>query len=230
MLGLGNSLVGGTALGWTPADEGEACEGWWPKSGTFIINGSAVSQWNDESGRENHLVQNTEAHQPSGVVDGVVTFDGGTTNQHLDVKNQITLANDLTIGMVIRAAEVDNRALLGDNTTTNNWFRIHDEDTLHVKFDSSSVKGLALDLGTTFNGALYLVLVKDSSNELGIYINGVKQGNSISSGVDGQMLIDAIGIRHNLANEYGGTMSEIMIFSSESDALTQNVNTYLATI
>jgi len=220
---------------WLPTDDNRL-QGWWPKSGTFTTNeanSESVSAWDDESVNHNHLVQTTEIQQPSGVSNGVVTFDGGSTTQHLDTTNQITLDGACTIGMIINADETGNYnfALVGDdNSSADNFIKILNYNTLSVKFDSSTLKSLTLNSGTTFANSLYLVITKDSSGELRLYINGTLQDDTITTGISGDLIIDSVGLRYPNANVFKGTMSEIIISNGSSATLTQDINDYLCSI
>ena len=76
--------------------------GWW-KSDTGITIVTGVSQWNDQSGQNNHLVQATGASQPvvtAAAINGLpaITFDG--VDDFMAVS--FTLAVPLTIFVVFR--------------------------------------------------------------------------------------------------------------------------------
>lgn len=42
----------------------------------ITVTGSGVSQWDDQSGNDNHLTQSTDANRPSKEADGSILFDG----------------------------------------------------------------------------------------------------------------------------------------------------------
>lgn len=230
MLGLGNSVSASQYPGgeWLPLDE-SSCELWAQKNVGLTLNESAVSGWNDQSGNDNHLTQTTAGHQPSGHTDGVITLDGGTSNQHFDLTSQLTLGGAFMVGMRLSPASTpSNECLFGDLTTANHFVRMANDGVLHFK-NSSSVKGIPLDGGTTF-GDGYLLLNRDASDAITLYVDGVLQAATITSSSSGDVLIDAIGARGATVNEFGGRMSEILIFSASSADLISNVNTYLSTI
>ena len=81
---------------------------------------------------------------------------------------------------------------------------------------------------TDFDGTI--VFTKDGSDVVRCYIDGVLMTNVVSSGMSGDLLIDAVGIRHNHANEFGGFIYEIMLFNTSNSALTANVNKALTAI
>ena len=229
MLGLGNSVSANQYPGgWLPSDE-SSCELWTQKNVGLTLNGSAISAWNDQSGNNNHLVQTTSSHQPSGHTGGVITFDGGTSDQHFDLSAQLTLSGAFMVGMRLNPQATPNvDCLFGDNTAANHFVRLNNDTALHWK-NSTSLKGLALNGGTTF-GDGYLLINRDASDVVSLYVDGVLQLATITSNASGNFLLDAIGIRRSDANEYDGTMSEIIVFSTSSADLISNVNTYLSTI
>jgi len=230
MLGLGNSVSASQYPGgeWSPLDE-SSCELWAQKNVGLTLNESAISGWNDQSGNDNHLVQANNAHQPSGHTDGAVRLDGGTSNQHFDLTSQITLGGAFVVGMrLFPAGTPSNECLFGDTTTTNHFVRMSSASVLHFK-NSSTLKGLSLNGGTTF-GDGYLLINRDASDVITLYIDGVLQTAAITAYSSGDVLIDAIGARGSTVNEFGGTMSEVLMFSASSADLISNVNTYLSTI
>ncbi len=229
MLGLGNSVSASQYPGgWLPSDE-SSCELWAQKNVGLTLNDAAISGWNDQSGNDNHLVQVTEGHQPSGHTDGVITLDGGTSNQHFDLTNQLTLGGAFMVGMRLSPAGTpSNECLFGDTTTANHFVRMSSASAIHFK-NSSNLKGLSLDGGTTF-GDGYVLVNRDASDVITLYVDGVLQAATITSSSSGNVLIDAIGARGSTVNEFGGRMSEILIFRASSADLISNVNTYLSTI
>ena len=74
----------------------------------------------------------------------------------------------------------------------------------------------------------YLVITRNSSNLVSLYINGTLQTDTDT--LVGTANIDAIGVRNPDNNTYDGTISEIQIFDTESTELTANVNTYLSNL
>jgi hypothetical protein len=91
----------------------------WYKSdtGTTIVTG--VSQWNDQSGNLNHLVQAVGASQPvvtASAINGLpcITFDGSNDN----MTAAFTLAQPFTIFMVFRQVTWTSTRDLHDGITT----------------------------------------------------------------------------------------------------------------
>ncbi len=99
-------------------------------------------------------------------------------------------------------------------------------EALRVSTDGSLVD-LSLDEGT-FIADINLVLTRNASNLITLYINGVAQADTET--LAGTADINAIGVRRVDNNPYDGTISEIQIYNSTSAALTANINTYLSTL
>lgn len=92
---------------------------------TFTFSsGTVVSQWNDKSGNTRHVAQGTVARQPdrSGSQNSkaTVVFDGAGVNADGLASAPITLAQAVTVFMVLKYddADTNNRQALGNGNTT----------------------------------------------------------------------------------------------------------------
>jgi hypothetical protein len=219
------SLVSTNILGgWTPDSEASVVA-WYKQDAGIIFDASSkqVSAWNDRANSYD-MVQATLAEQPiknSGVGTGI-TFDG--TNDNLQTSSQISISGAFTVGI---KCDIDatGKVLLADNTINNEMFKITSSNNLRVKVDGNTAD-LGLSSGAFGDG--YLVVTRDASNNMGFWHNGVDQSVSVS--LSGTADIDAIGVRNPDLNAFDGVMYEIQIFSSESAALTANVNSRLANL
>jgi len=224
-LGLSLNNVKTSSAGWTPNSEGSVVA-WYQNDTdiTFDPSTNLVSAWND-SANSYDMVQGNASEQPlknSGVGTGI-TFDG--INDHLQTTGQITISGAFTVGIKCHI-EAFNNVLIADNTVNNEMFKITSSTNLRLKTSSTEVVNLPLASGTFGDG--YIVVTRDASNNMGLWHNGVDQ--NISATLTGTADIDAIGVRNPKTNAFDGTMYEIAIFSSESTALTTNVNNRLATL
>ena len=84
---------GGPAAAWTPAELGADLALWLDADDakTITIHGSHVSQWDDKSGNENHVVQANATQQPRYTA-GLVSFDG--SNDQLFASTPILTADN----------------------------------------------------------------------------------------------------------------------------------------
>ena len=217
------SLVSTNTLGgWQPSDE-TGLEAWYKFQTGITLNGSDVSAWADSSSNSFDMVQATASEQPA-YNSGAIDFDASAT-QSLQTPSDIELSGAFTLGFRLFPA-LNNVIVLGDNTTSNEFFKITSSTKLRFKTDGSQVDITVNDGDLSADN--YLVITRNASNLVTLYINGVAQTNTQT--LAGTANIDAIGVRATDANPYDGTISEIQIFDTESTALTANVNTYLSNI
>ena len=220
-LRLGLSLGSPRPMGsWTPADE-TTLEAWYQKGVGITLNGSDVSAWADSTTNNHDMVQATATEQPAYSA-GVLTFDSSDTN-NLQTTTQITLPEDFTVGFVAKPAAFNN-VILGDNTSSNEFFKYSSSDRFLIKIGGTS-KTFSLDSGSFDDD--YIVVTR-KSGLISLWQNGTLQGDKET--LNGSALIDAIGVRATDVNPFDGTVQEIQIYTSESDALTADLNSYLSGI
>ena len=217
------SLVSTNTLGgWQPSDE-TGLEAWYKFQTGITLNGTDVSAWADSSENSFDMVQATASEQPA-YNSGDIDFDASAT-QSLQSASDITLSGAFTVGIKLEP-DVSNVAVIGSNTTTNEFFKITSTTNLRFKTDGSQVD-IGIDSGTLV-AALNLVITRNSSNLITLYIDGVAQADTET--LAGTADINAIGVRATDANPYDGTISEIQVYGAESTSLTANVNTYLSNL
>ena len=226
---LGLSLSSLKTALWTPLDESSVV-GWWQHATKVSDDGSPnyrVSQWKDQSGNDNHFVQGTLSERPvngTGANSGVITFDPDNT-ENLETTSQISLSGDFTIGVALNLA-AGGCVLLADNTANGEFFRFFSTSVVRIKIDNATAVDISKDEGT-FLGKAYMVLTR-ASGTITLHWNGVAQADTET--LSGTADIDNLGVRKTDLNPYDGTISEVMIFSSSSAALTAEVNTRLSLI
>jgi hypothetical protein len=221
-LRLGLSIGSPRPMGvWNPADE-SSLEAWYQNKVGITLNGSDVSQWADSSTNSHTMVQATATEQPAyNASSGTLTFDATDFN-NLQTSTQISLDDEFTIGF-IASPDSYNGTILGDNTINNELFKYSTSDKFVIKIDGSS-KTFSLNSGTW--GDDYILITRNDAGLIEFYQNGTLQDDTET--LEGTADIDAIGIRNSDVNPYDGTLKEIQIYTSESAALTSNVNSYLA--
>ena len=230
MLSLKQSLSLNTIRplgGWQPSDEGSGLIAWYKNKTGISLNGSDISRWADSSSNSFDMLQATASEQPAyDSSTGELRFVAADT-QSLQSASDIELANTFTIGIKLFPT-LNSVVVLGDNTINNEFFKINTSTELRFKSDTGSN---FIDI-TVNDGNLkadnYLVITRNSSNLVSLYINGTLQTSTGT--LSGTANIDAIGVRNTDNNPYQGSISEIQIFNKESTALTTNVNDYLSAI
>ena len=223
-LKLGLSLVSNRKLGaWSPDDE-SSLEAWYQNKVGISLSGADVSEWADSSSNGIDMVQATASEQPAyDPPTGTLTFVSAN-DEHLQTSGQIELSGDFTIGVIFNPSISAPGTLLGDNTTSNEFFKYTSTTNLRLKIDGS-IGNLPLDSGTF--GDDYIVITR-VSDVLTLWKNGVAQ--STTPTLAGTADIDAIGVRNSDQDYLDGTIEEIQIYSSSSADLTTNVNDRLASI
>jgi len=220
-LRLGLSLGSPRPMGsWTPADE-TTLEAWYQKGEGISLNGTDVSEWADSTTNGHDMAQATATEQPA-YSNGVLTFVAADVN-NLQTSTQISLPDDFTVGFVANP-EAYNNVILGDNTSSNEFFKYSASNRFLIKIGGTS-KTFTLDSGSW--GDDYIVVTR-RSGLISVWQNGTKQADTET--LAGTALIDAIGVRATDVNPYEGTVEEIQIYTSESDALTADLNSYLSGI
>lgn len=228
MLGLKQSLSlsSNRALGgWTPDNEGTDLVAWYKNKEGITLNGSNVSRWNDSSSNDHNMGQETEEKQPAyNASTGALTFDA-TASQSLQTDTQLSISSEFTIGVRLNPSSV-NIVVLGDNTQPAEFLKIMTTTSLRVSTDGSLVDITVNDGDLTADN--YLVVTRNSSNLVSLYINGTLQTDTET--LAGTVDIDAIGVRRINNNPYDGIIKEVQIYRTTSLALTNNVNNYLSNL
>ena len=222
-LKLGMSIGGSNRpMGsWQPSDE-TGLEAWYKNQTGITLNGADVSAWAD-SANSYDMVQATATEQPA-YNSGDIDFDSSDT-QSLQSASDIVLSGEFTFGIKL-SPDANNVIVMGDNTAPNEFFKITSTNNLRFKTDGNEVD-LSLDSGT-FIGDFNLVVTRNSSDLITLWVNGVAQADTET--LAGTAEINAIGVRNSDNNPYDGTISEIQIYDTESSALTANVNNYLSNL
>jgi hypothetical protein len=207
--------------GWSPTNE-SSLVAWYKHQTGITLNGADVSQWSDSSTNSHDMVQATASEQPL-YDNGELTFDTDAT-QNLQTTSQISLTGEFTIGMRVNPTAFNN-VILADNTTSNEFFKFTAVDNIRIKIDGSYIN---LTLNEGIFGSDYLVFTRDAENLITLNQNGIAQ--EITGTLGGTSDIDAIGVRATDINPFEGSVWEIQIYSSTSEALTANVNNRLSNI
>jgi len=207
--------------GWVPTDESSLLA--WYKKDTLISTViGKVDVWGDSS-TNSHTMEQADNNERPTLSSQRVHFDGG---DNLQTTTQMTLADEFVIGLRIDFTETNNGTFLGDNTSANELFKIQSSNLIRMK-NANGLRSFTLPSGDFDDD--YIVIARDSSNDLYLYRNGafaVTGGSSLS----GDCLIDTIGARNLDTNGFTGDITEIQIYNSYSTALISKVNDSLSTL
>tara|TARA_R110000822_G_scaffold148059_2_gene286985 strand:+ start:57 stop:770 length:714 start_codon:yes stop_codon:yes gene_type:complete len=212
---------------WDPSDESSLLAWYKNKVGVAVNASNEVGEWSDSSGNGNLMVASGDATESPtyNSTTGELSFNAARS-QHLqlDTNLQLEIPAEFTIGFKMNATGTNN-TILGDNTSSNEYFKITSATNLRIK-NNTGQGNIATDTGNL--DECDIVLIRDSSGNITMYRDGeLQQGNTDLSG---DILIDAIGIREPTINSFNGTISEIQIYTETDQALTTNVIDYLSNI
>jgi len=222
-LSLVSTKKTGTVTPWSPSDESDLIA-WYKNKVGIGVSGVEVTDWLDSSGNSHDMVQATSEERPIyNAATGSLTFDS-SLSQNLQTTTQISLSGEFTIGFKMNATGTNN-TIIGDNTTSNEYFKITSATSLRVKTDADLGNLIVNDGDLT---DVYVVITRSSSNLVKFSVNGVAQTSAVT--VTGTSDIDAIGIRATNVNSFDGEIFEVQIYDKTDSTLTSNINTYLANI
>tara|TARA_R100000458_G_C8257203_1_gene233183 strand:+ start:819 stop:1499 length:681 start_codon:yes stop_codon:yes gene_type:complete len=226
MLSLSKKLSLNTTTSWNPYKETDLQA--WYVNGDWTLDGSNATRWNDSSTNGHDMVAEEEqwpTHN-SGKLDFNIE---GLNDHHLSTSSQITLSDEFIVGLVIQPAAASASCILGDNTTSNHFIRLQTASQIKTKFGGGTLKTFDLDGSNSLtDGKCVLTIARNSSDLVTVYFNGTAQADTET--VSQSALIDTIGVNATDANDYQGSVYEIIMFNGYNDELVKNVNNYLKSI
>ena len=201
----------------------------WYKNKTGITQSiGRVSDWDDSSTNNYAMVQPTFSERPAyDTSTGKLTFNP-SSDQSLESGSAMSITGEFTIGFKINVGISGEGTVLASNNISDRYISIKAGGTILLIHTDTGEYSLNLNALQSFTNA-DVVLSRDSSNLVSIYLNGTLQNDTET--ISGRLEINAIGIR--LATNtlpFDGWMSEIQIYNSTSSTLISNVNTYLSNI
>ena len=241
MLGLGNSIItGGATLGWEPSELGSTLTIWY-KNDTGLSNLSGTDgnsdnrlQWSDQSGNDNHAIQDTDADKPA-ISEGGLDFELSETDyMSFTTAFDFDHPKPFTIFFVVKRATASTQcALLGQSSTEFISFKSSDDkigvrnagtggDNVTVTFATSNLWSTGSDF--------ILTMSKDSNGDLLFYKDGSAQaedGGGTSRADGDQMDVAYIGSKvvpgSGTTHSFDGIMKEIIICDTVLSATNRNL-------
>ena len=222
-LSLVSTKKTGTVTPWSPSDESDLIA-WYKNKVGLTLSGTEVTGWDDSSANSHDMEQATSSERPIyNAATGSLTFDSSNLS-NLQTLTQISLSGEFTIGFKMNATGTNN-TIIGDNTTSNEYFKITSSTGLRVKTDADLGNLTVIDNTLT---DVYVVVTRSAANLVRFSVDGVAQTSAVT--VTGTSDIDAIGIRATDVNSFDGEIFEVQIYDKTNATLTSNINTYLANI
>tara|TARA_R100001594_G_scaffold135388_1_gene177101 strand:- start:909 stop:1724 length:816 start_codon:yes stop_codon:yes gene_type:complete len=203
MLGLGNSLISGTALeeaAFTPesisnialwlkwntnmtADQDSGGTSLDPVRSTAagnMVNGDRINAWNAAGSTSINASQDTSADKPrwSTTTGEVGSVFSANNNKHMDLSSSITFAanTDFTIAVRFRANDfAGSRAFLGHSAAE--FVRLTDENTIRFKTDGTTNDvNSGTDLVADKDTTLIIVRSDGSTGNINMFVRGKDSG------------------------------------------------------
>ena len=240
MLGLGNSLItGGGISAWTPAELGSTLIIWY-KNNAGLTNLSGTDgasdnrlQWSDQSGNDNHAIQDTDGNKPA--------ISGGGLDFELDQDDFMSLTTAIdfdhpkpfTLFFVVNRETASSQCtLLGGGSSEFVVFK-NSDDKVGVRNvgtggDNVTVTFATNNLWATGSDFIFTIS-KDDSGDLLIYKDGAAQaedGGGTSRADGDEMDILYIGTKTGASgttHPYDGLMKEVMICDTVLSRANRNL-------
>ena len=208
---------------WNPADETSMIAWYKNKAGITLDGKGNVSEWEDSSSNTYNMLQSTANEMPSYTAStGGVVFDA---LQHLAAITSITLSTQFTIAFKIKANTYIGY-ILSDKATVSGGVRLKGIADVGVtdKFNA----GVTLVTTTGNWQDAYVVITRNAANLVSMSVNGVLQTSAAT--LLGDVVFNILGQSFLVADNFDGSIFEIQVYDSTSQALTDNINERLSNL
>lgn len=215
--------MGDVPIGFLPSDLANL-ELWTRFNSGITVTGSGVSQWDDQSGNGNHLLQGTDANRPSKEADGSILGDGLA---HFLKAGAFTLAQPYAIYLLINPVSWTDNDCVFDGNTLNTGALYQRVATPAMDFYAGTAFAAAnSDLVVGSYGAM-VVVGNGASSLIQVGNNAPTTGNPGTSAMGGFTLAS----RGDGVSWSNIQVKEVLIYSEAHDAVTRaKVIAYLQSI
>ena len=213
MLGLGNSLTGGSSPSiLLPSDVSDLA--FWFKNGTNV----AAARWDDSSGNNNHMAQSTSGNQASVSGGGLLFVDDNSDHYDLTTAVNIGASNAFTMICVMKLNSYDSQnMILGDNNELDKFLDMQNTDQMRYR-QSGTAAVLKFEDSNNFpiESTYMITVTKDTSRNLVVYKNGTVLAQESSTGTpvaSGAFSVDQIGGRGSTPDrDFDGHIYELLLY------------------
>ena len=232
MLGLGNTIIGGSVLeGFTTPADLPGIAHWWKHNtglqksgGAFPSDGEQVVLWEDQIGSENFTgTSNLPAYVAA---TGTLNFNGASKILTIasGTSADITLDGDFAVYTRIKfgATPSTSDIFFKDDDSANNFFRANSATVMRAKITSGAMNWTVPTMGTS---SFYNIGIERVGTDTRVYLDGTESSTgAVSSSND--WLIDT------LKGANGDELSSLIIVkgSALSTANRAALETYLAAL
>jgi hypothetical protein len=202
---------------------------WLKADAGVVTNGSAVTQWNDQTSSGNNAGQGNANDQPTLVPNAlnghaVVRFNG--SSDYLVTNSVVTTASQFTIFVVSTLGNAPGPVYNGDSGASGYGFYRQNSADYGVLYGGQSF----LTFGSTItSGEQLQELENTSGNTLTFYQNGTQSGNTATASPNAPTGATYIGgVNSNASNLFSGDIAEVLIYNRAlSTSERQQVEQYL---
>lgn len=188
-----------------------------------------VSFWYDASGKDRHYQQLTTASQPNWNGTGY-KFDGSNENiiQKQPTVNPLILPTTFTIGFTctVPNANYSNIVSIADSSSNQDFIRFDTNQTISVKA-AGETKTVTLDSVMPDDIPFSVIIQRDSSHVLRIWIDGVLQSMTVTYNPTRPLDIDTIGCRNGQISDFNGVIGEVIVYACSLSGIETDIQNRL---
>ena len=205
---------------WNPADETSMIAWYKNKAGITLDSNSNVSEWKDSSANTFNMLQSTVGARPSYTAStGGVIFNPNVISDILASTLGMALTGQFSVGLKIKA--VVGAATPGILTSTAKLSNITLNGATGVGLLPITGAGVQLVTTQGNNEDAYIVLTRNAANLVELNFNGVVEDSATMTGTVNL---------NEMGKTLDGSIFEILVFDSTSQALTDNINERLSNL
>jgi len=205
---------------WNPADETSMIAWYKNKVGITLDSSGNVSEWIDSSANTFDLSQAVLASRPSYTAStGGLIFDTTGVTDVLQSFAGYQLTSQFTIAFKIKSKSITGTSNILSSTTNQSIIEIGGCCNVDIYGGTGVGKNLFTTTGTIEDA--YIVLTRNAANTIELTFNGIVQNTNTLTTVP----------RFNeIGEKFDGSIFEIMVFDSTSQALTDLINERLSNL
>ena len=214
----------------------------------FQTSGSSVTRWDDTAGSLLHAAQGTGANQPTLGGSGAtshVDFDG--TDDYVVFSGTLTGMTS-TSGELWAVFELDGLGTdgtifaVGNSGSSTQYFglRVNSSNKLEVFENNSGTPDIAYGSTTLTTGQVYVVRLRSNATTWTLYLDGVAETLTVSSGANNGDWWGDVGTRNRLAlgalvrstvaNYFNGKLYEVVGWDSSGKLITDRMATQILAV
>jgi hypothetical protein len=233
MLGLGSGLFySNPSEEWLPTNMGDLQL--WLRQGVDV----STSIWRDQSGNDNHAIQETELDQAA-VSDGGLDFEQ-SEGDHYDLQSTIAIPSTngtvggFVIGIMTNIESYDGTQNTFLSSATDNFIELQSNDKFRINMDGTT-SILLPDTNNLFQSGtkFFFTIVRDNDGAFTLYKNGsllsyAGSGTQNLTNTD-NVDINALGCRNKATADrfFDGIIFEVIVSTKYSEVDVVEVNNYL---